>query len=138
LDDLIKLILGGAGVKEGVGLTDFGIVVIDTDGSFTKNDTLKSTPPGDRFDGSWTVQRNELSQIVCAPEFVANHVLQRPTSPICRACPELEVCGGGMVAHRYDCSNGYDNPSVFCADQMRLIGHMRSYLNAYLRRQAAA
>ncbi len=33
LDDMIKLILGGAGVKEGIGLTDFGIVVVDTDGA---------------------------------------------------------------------------------------------------------
>lgn len=138
LDDMLKLILGGAGLKEGVGLTDFGIVVVDTDGSFTKNDTLKSTPPGDRFDGFWGVQHDELSQVVCSPEFHAYHVLQRPTSPICQACPELGVCGGGMVAHRYDRSNSYDNPSAFCADQKRLIQHMRGYLNAYLARQAAA
>jgi uncharacterized protein len=29
LDDLIRLALGGVGVKEGVGLTDYGILVID-------------------------------------------------------------------------------------------------------------
>jgi uncharacterized protein len=33
LDDLMRLILGGEGRKEGVGLTDYGIIVIDTDGS---------------------------------------------------------------------------------------------------------
>jgi uncharacterized protein len=138
LDDMMKLILGGGGVKEGVGLTDFGIVVVDTDGSFTKNDTLKSTPLGDRFDGRWTVNRDELAQVVRSPEFLAYHKLQQPTSPICRACQDLGVCGGGMLAHRFDTLNGYDNPSVFCADQKWLIARMRRYLTAYLAQRAVA
>ena len=138
LDDMIKLILGGAGVKEGIGLTDFGIVVVDTDGSFTKNDTLKSTPPGDRFDGLWTVYREELSQIVRSQEFLAYHVLQQPSSPICQACPELGVCGGGMLTHRFDSANAYNNPSVFCPDQKLLIQRARRYLAAHLSRRAAA
>ncbi len=138
LDDMMKLILGGAGVKEGVGFTDFGIVVVDTDGSFTKNDTLKSTPLGDRFDGRWTVNRDELVQVVRSPEFLAYHALQQPTSPICQACPDLGVCGGGMLAHRFDTSNGYNNPSVFCADQKWLIARMRLYLTAYLAQRAVA
>jgi uncharacterized protein len=138
LDDMIKLILGGAGVKEGTGLTDFGIVVVDTDGSFTKNDTLKSTPLGDRFDGSWIVHRDELSQIVCSSEFLAYHALQRPSSPVCQACPELGVCGGGMLTHRFDSASGYDNPTVFCADQKLLIQRMRHYLAAHLSRRVAA
>jgi len=33
---MIKLLLGGVGVKEGVGLTDFGILIIDTDGAIKK------------------------------------------------------------------------------------------------------
>jgi uncharacterized protein len=138
LDDMIKLILGGAGVKEGIGLTDFGIVVVDTDGSFTKNDTLKSTPLGDRFDGSWTVYRDELSSIVSSPEFRSYHVLQQPTSPVCLACPELGVCGGGMLTHRFDRDHGYDNPSVFCADQKWLIRRMRRHLDAHMSRRVAA
>lgn len=132
LDDMIKLILGGAGVKEGVGLTDFGIIVVDTDGSFTKTDTLKSTPLGDRFDGQWNVRCDELAEVVCSPEFIAYHAHQKPTSSICQACSELAVCGGGMLTHRFNTSNGYDNPSVFCADQKLLIARMRRYLSAYL------
>ena len=138
LDDMIRLILGGAGVKEGIGLTDFGIVVVDTDGSFTKNDTLKSTPLGDRFDGCWTVYRHELAEVVQSPEFLAYHEMQRPSSPVCRACPELGVCGGGMLTHRFDSDNGYDNPTVFCSDQKYLIERMRLYLADHLSRRAVA
>ena len=46
LDDMMKLLLGGGGAKEGVGLTDYGILVIDTDGTVKKNDTLKKFAPG--------------------------------------------------------------------------------------------
>ncbi len=50
LDDIIRLALGGIGIKEGIGITDFGIAVIDTDGTVTKNDTLKSSYKcSDRF-----------------------------------------------------------------------------------------
>ena len=50
IDDIIRLILGGSGQKEGVGLNEYGIVVIDTDGKITRNDTLKGAySGGDRF-----------------------------------------------------------------------------------------
>ncbi|WP_375459851.1 cyclophane-forming radical SAM/SPASM peptide maturase YhhB [uncultured Enterovirga sp.] len=138
LDDLIKLVLGGAGAKEGVGITDFGILIIDTDGSITKNDTLKSTPSGDRFDSNWTVEANDLNRIVQSREFLTYHKMQRPSSSICKACPELSVCGGGMLSHRYDGDTGYDNPTVFCSDQKLLIGRLRRYLAAHASTRAAA
>jgi uncharacterized protein len=138
LDDMIKLILGSSGVKEGVGLTDFGIAVIDTDGSITKTDTLKSSAPGDRFAKPWSVHTHELAEVVQSEEFASYHRQQRPTSPVCRTCPELKVCGGGMLTHRYDAQNGYDNPSVFCADQMLVIAHLREVLAGHLAVAAAA
>jgi uncharacterized protein len=138
LDDMMKLLLGGSGIKEGVGLTDFGIAVIDTDGSITKTDTLKSSAPGDRFDDPWSVHSHELADVVQMPAFRDYHEQQRPASPICHACPDLHVCGGGMLTHRYDERNGYDNPTVFCADQKLLIAEMMAVLAPHLNIPAAA
>jgi uncharacterized protein len=134
LDDMMKLILGGQGVKEGVGLTDYGILVIDTDGSIKKNDTLKSSPPGDSFESHWELATHSLSEIVASPEFQAYHRAQRPTSALCQPCPVLKVCGGGMVTHRFKQGSGYDNPTVFCADQLRLIAQMKKHVAAFQRR----
>jgi uncharacterized protein len=126
IDDLIKLTLGGKGTKDGAGLTDFGILVIDSDGSITKNDTLKSSFNGaDRFDAKWSVHNNSLKEILGSDEFAASHELQRPTSKICLSCPELRVCGGGMTLHRWRDVNAYDNTSVYCADQLLVIGNIR-------------
>lgn len=129
LDDMMKLMLGGTGTKDGVGLTDYGVLIIDTDGSITKNDTLKSSYDGaDRFGQKWSVHTHALSDVVTTPEFAEYHRMQRPSSEVCLACPELKVCGGGMTLHRWRDDNGYNNPSVYCADQSLLINHIRGYL----------
>jgi uncharacterized protein len=133
LDDMIKLVLGGAARKEGVGVSDYGIVVIETDGSVSKNDTLKSTEDAaDAFSSRWSVLNDSLIDVVATDEFLSYHEAQRPTSKICAACPDLDVCGGGMPTHRWRNDNGLDNPTVFCVDQRLLIAHIREHLHAYL------
>ena len=72
--------------KRGVGVSDYGIVVIDTDGSIAKNDTLKSLPgSADTFLSDWSVMQNSLPDVVRTDEFRSYHEAQRPTSDICRA-----------------------------------------------------
>ena len=132
LDDVVKLLLGGYGAKEGIGVTDYGIVVIDTDGSITRNDTLKSAYNGaDRFEPAWSVHSHSLSDIRQTSTFKNYHALQQPSSRACLNCQELSVCGGGMPAHRWSDSNGYDNPSIYCSDQLLLIQHVRNSLSSY-------
>lgn len=131
LDDMMKLILGGAGSKEGVGITNYGIVVVGTDGSVMKNDTLKSSFDGaDRFSEPWSVHTHSLSDILRSPEFAEYEAMQRPSNPTCLACPELSVCGGGMTLHRWRDSSGYDNPAVYCEDHKLLIAHIRKQITA--------
>lgn len=137
LDDLIRLVVGGSSRKEGVGLSDFGIVVIDTDGRIAKNDTLKSAGTGsDVFEASWSLGSMNLADAVLTPEFEEYHSSQRPSSPTCTACPELAICGGGMPTHRWSAARGLANPTVFCADQKLLIARIRKWLDAYARQAA--
>ncbi|AVJ32428.1 radical SAM protein [Stenotrophomonas sp. MYb57] len=131
LDDLIKLVLGGKGVKEGLGEMDYGILIVDTDGSITKNDTLKSTQPGgDRFEQAWSVYTHRFSEVVRSEEFARYHEIQRPTASKCCSCAELSVCGGGMPLHRWSQADGLNNPSVYCADQLHIIGSIRNRLRS--------
>lgn len=125
LDDVTKLILGGSGSKEGIGIEEYGIVIVDTDGAIAKNDTLKSSYDGaDRFDAGWAIGRDRLSVIAQSAEFRAYYRLQEPTSAACRDCPVLGVCGGGMPLTRWRDDNRYDNPSVYCSDHQLVIGHI--------------
>jgi uncharacterized protein len=132
LDDFGRLLLGGASVKEGCGQRQYGIAVIDTDGTVTKNDTLKSTYEGaDRFENAWSVSKDRLSELASSPEFVEYAKLQHPTSPVCQSCSLLYVCGGGMPLSRWHPKTGLANPSVYCSDYKLLIGHMQETLQEY-------
>ncbi len=132
LDDLVKLLLGGTGRKEGVGLTNYGILIVDTDGTLTKNDTLKSAFDGaDRFDTTWNVFQHDLSTVIATNEFARSHNLQRPTSRHCLSCEDLYACGGGMPLHRWSKERRYENPSVYCNDQRLLLTHMRKRLSSF-------
>lgn len=131
LDDMIKLVLGGVGSKDGVGLTNYGVLIIDADGAVTKNDTLKSAFDGaDRFDEPWSVHTHALADVAASAAFAAYHAMQRPVSPTCLACPDLGVCGGGMTLHRWRDGTGFANPSVYCADQRLVIGRIRDRVAA--------
>ena len=104
--------------------------MIDTDGSITKNDTLKSSFDGaDRFNEPWSVHNRRLRDILQSTEFSKSLAMQRPSNPTCLGCYELSVCGGGMPLHRWSDDNEYDNPSVYCADQKLLIGRIRNTVN---------
>ena len=129
-DDMLRLILGGRAQKEGVGKTDYGILVIETDGQVSKNDTLKvAYNAADQFEAeSWSILSDSLVDIVHSQTYADYYQQQRPTASACRACHEYNICGGGMVAHRWSDDRGFDNPSIFCADQLLLIRRMREWV----------
>ncbi|HXB67815.1 MAG TPA: cyclophane-forming radical SAM/SPASM peptide maturase YhhB [Candidatus Acidoferrales bacterium] len=133
LDDFGRLLLGATSIKEGCGQALYGIAVIDTDGTITKNDTLKSIYDGaDRFQKRWSVSIDRLSEIAASQEFVDYSRLQHPTSAVCKACSLLSVCGGGMPLSRWHPKTGLVNPSVYCADYKVVIGHIQETLQEYL------
>ncbi|WP_331274473.1 cyclophane-forming radical SAM/SPASM peptide maturase YhhB [Sphingobium sp. JAI105] len=129
LDDMMRLLLGGSAQKEGVGTTDYGILVIEPDGRIDKNDTLKvAHAAADQFDRPWSILRDALETFLDSPAYNRYYSQQNDLSPTCLSCPDLTVCGGGMVAHRWSETSGFDNPTIFCADQRRLIANMRGVL----------
>jgi uncharacterized protein len=50
----------------------------------------------------------------------------------CQACPVMTICGGGLYPHRYRTGSGFRHPSVYCADLLRLITHVRDRVGADL------
>lgn len=135
IDDMLKVLLGGIVTKEGLGLTDFGIVIIDTDGTIMKNDTLKSSYNGaDKFSSKINIKDNNLKEFLNSKEFDEYRKMQRPTNLKCLNCKELNVCGGGMILHRWKKDQGFDNTSVYCADQLYLVESMRKAITKILKK----
>jgi uncharacterized protein len=127
----MSLLLGGRSWAEMVGLSPSRLVVIETDGTIEQGDTLKAAYHGAPRTGLH-VATDPFDAALSLPGIVARQLGERALCDKCRACPIRQVCGGGLYAHRYQASTGFANPSVYCPDLMRLIGHIKDKMQADL------
>jgi uncharacterized protein len=131
-EDIMRLLLSRASSSEAIGLAPAQMVVIETDGSVEQVDSLKAVYHG-APDTGLHVNRDPFDAALVLPSIVARQLGARALATQCRACPIHQVCGGGMYPHRYRSGTGFANPSVYCPDLMRLIGHVRTVLEADIR-----
>ncbi|MEU7527498.1 FxsB family cyclophane-forming radical SAM/SPASM peptide maturase [Saccharothrix sp. NPDC042600] len=117
-EELLNVVLGGRSRLEGVGLTPTAQVVVETDGTISASDILASSQPAAAATGLH-VARDDFDRAL--PEVPAASAL----SATCRACSLVAACGGGLRAHRFRAGSGFDHPSVYCPDLVRLITHVR-------------
>ena len=80
---------------------------------------------------SLNIKSGKLIEFLNSTEFHQYRDMQRPSNKKCLNCPELNLCGGGMILHRWSDENGFNNPSIFCSDQLYLIKEMREKLLQY-------
>lgn len=125
----MHLLLGGGSSNETLGLSPTRVVVIETDGAIELADNLKVAYHGAAMTGLH-VTRNPLDEALMLPGVVARQLGARSLSPQCRACDIRRVCGAGLYAHRYRPGTGFYNPSVYCPDLIKLIGHIRKTMQA--------
>ncbi len=135
--ELIQLVLGGSGAVEGLGLTPSTLIVVETDGTIKQLDSLSATYPG-AADTGLHVSADDFDAALWHPTTIARQIGAEALSAQCRACPVMEVCGGGLYPHRYRPGDGFRNPSVYCADLQRLIEHVTARVAADIARIAAA
>jgi uncharacterized protein len=122
--ELIQLVLGGSAAVEVLGLQPETLIVVDTDGSIKQLDSLSSAYPG-AADTGLHILTSGFDAALDHPTTVARQLGADALSDQCRACPVMDICGGGLYPHRYREGSGFRNPSVYCADLLRLITHVR-------------
>jgi uncharacterized protein len=122
--ELIQLVLGQPGGVEGLGLMPSTLVVVDTDGSIKQLDSLSSSYAG-AADTGLHVSSGSFDDALDHPTTVARQIGAAALAPRCLDCHVMEICGGGLYPHRYMPGTGFRNPSVYCADLLKLITHIR-------------
>lgn len=138
-DSLLSAANGGPSFTEALGTDPGRLLVIDTDGAWEQPDSMKTA-----FDGAAATGGNVADHSVdeaCAHPAVAAR--QRGIGALCatcRSCEVVQICGGGLYAHRYRpaAATGsaagrsarahdpaeFENPSVYCADLKSLISQV--------------
>lgn len=133
---IITALMGSSHNFEGIGNHCENYLVIDTDGNIQANDALKVCDDGISESGL-NVARHGFDDLHLGLPLVNRLVHEGLSlSPQCQACAERDVCGGGAVSTRYAKANGFDNPSVWCADMLELIGHIRARVGPGLSERA--
>ncbi|WP_231956880.1 MULTISPECIES: FxsB family cyclophane-forming radical SAM/SPASM peptide maturase [unclassified Actinoplanes] len=134
---IITLLLGGASGYEATGLDPVDYVTIETDGAIEQSDALKTTADRAAATGL-NVFDHTLDEALAHPGVRARQSGLASLAETCRRCPAVAVCGGGHYAHRFRAPADFANPTVYCADQRRLIDHIRDRVFADLRRALPA
>jgi len=127
--EIIHLLLGGRTGFESIGLNPVTLITIDTGGELEGVDSLKAV-----FDGAPALAMNivdhSFDDALRHPSVIARQVGASALHPTCQACDLQSVCGGGYYPHRYSDQEGFLNPSVYCADLMKLIRHIKATISS--------
>ncbi|MET0415969.1 MAG: FxsB family cyclophane-forming radical SAM/SPASM peptide maturase [Actinoplanes sp.] len=119
-DSIESTARGGPSETEALGLDAVDLVVVETDGAWEQADSLKTA-----YDGAAATARSvfthSVDETLTHPGLAARLTGLDALSEQCRACPVVDRCGGGLLAHRYRTGSGFRNPSVYCSDLKELI-----------------
>jgi uncharacterized protein len=130
-EEIIGLLFRPGPGNDSLGGGRNGILVIEADGGIEPIDVLKIC--GDGFTKlGLSVHTNEIRDAYSARLVQLYHAGVAESCDTCKSCPIVNVCGGGYLPHRYRRDNGFDNPTVYCHDLMKLITHIRSRVAASL------
>ena len=128
-EDMIRAILGGNVRSDLFGNSRANYLVIDTDGSIQALDALKVCWEGTAESGLNVFEHgfDDLHKGLPLLQRVVHEGI--PMCAACESCRERETCGGGYLPHRYSRSNGFDNPSIWCQDLLKLFAYVRNYID---------
>jgi uncharacterized protein len=136
-DSVISTLTGGGSLTEALGLAPAALVVIETDGTYEQVDSLKTAFDGAPVTGL-DVFGDSLDVVGRHPGIAARQQGLAGLCQTCRDCPVVTSCGGGLYTHRYRAETGFANPSVYCADLLKLITHISECLPKVQAGQQAA
>ena len=118
---IISLILGMPDIgDELIGTKKNTVMVIETDGSMEAADTLRIVGNGFTKQGL-NISDHDIEDAINNPLTALYINSHQALSAQCVNCPIKDVCGAGMLAHRYKKENGFNNPTIYCHDMIKLI-----------------
>src|SRR4029453_2802230 len=130
--ELITLVRGGKARSDSFGNLRSGYVVVETDGGIHANDVLRISGH-DIGNGGLNIFTHGFDDLHLGSPLLYRMVHEG--IELCetfQAWPEKRACGGGHIPHRYAHRNGFDNPSAWCSDIMKMLAHIRKEVQAFV------
>ncbi len=130
-ESAMSLMLGGSSDCDALGLHPFADIVVESDGTWEPLDTLRICGNGMTRTGL-DVRTHDVEDIWTVPLYQIGLKSQDLLPAVCQSCAYHSVCGGGYLPHRYRSATGFANPSVYCADYIAVLSHIRCRMIADL------
>lgn len=112
----------------------FGMIVINPDGSITKNELYDITPMTSNFSYNWNVNNDSLLHLLMTKEYKLYTYDALFKADKCKSCLHANYCNGGIEAHpRWNKINGLKNSSIFCSDYKYFFDNITSTLDQHLK-----
>lgn len=126
--DMSRLIMGGDSHVDALGNRPLYFLVVNSSGDIEGLDVLKACDDGFIKTGL-NVRDADFRDLARTDTIHSRMIFGRlPLPDVCRHCQERDTCGGGYHPHRYSRQRSFNNPSIWCADLLRLFTHMRARL----------
>ena len=135
-DSIIRMICGSSTSVESIGLLPVDIIVVETNGALEAVDSLKSAFSGAAKLG-FSVRTHSFDEVAAHYGVRIRQLGADGLCETCQRCKVVDVCGAGYYPHRYSSINGFNNPSVYCADLKKLIGHINRVVADEVRDQVS-
>ena len=128
LNSALRLLVGGETCLKGFGPTSeaMAAITVASNGNLSPDDSLRSGIPH-------LMNRSHISSISLREFFDSSAMKEvvhasKKSPKECRSCCWDNVCGGNILISRYSRSNGFNNPSVFCAGLKMFYAAVARYL----------
>jgi uncharacterized protein len=126
--NISSVLLGGRSRIETLGNLAPHYFFVETDGAIEGLDALRVCE-----DGLSATHLNVLTagfaDVRATGGLHARSILDgHPLPTGCHGCREASTCAGGYLPHRFSVQRRFDNPSAWCADLLKLLGHVRTRL----------
>ncbi|MER5506076.1 FxsB family cyclophane-forming radical SAM/SPASM peptide maturase [Streptomyces sp. NPDC002766] len=130
-DSVVTLLRYGSGSgTELLGMLPAANIVIESEGALVWTDSLNAVADRAGHTGA-NIFGHSFDDLLALPELPETGI--GTLCSTCRSCPHVDVCGGGLQAHRFGAGRGFHNPSVYCLDLTRLIRHIHRRIQGALR-----
>ncbi|MBL7729402.1 MAG: radical SAM protein [Dinghuibacter sp.] len=125
-ENILEILFGDEQVgNQAFGLSTNGVAVIETDGGIEVADSIRACYENITRN-TINVHTHRVEDIFNNPLFEVYYHAHTLVAKKCLNCPVYDFCGGGFLGNRYAYHNGFDNPTIYCKDIIKLVTHIQN------------